>query len=401
MQRFTTALRYVACLLPLLLICGKSTADIALSALAVMFLVHSALTRDWQWLRARWVQLGIALAVYMALRGAFTAEPGHAIGVGLGWIRLPLGAAALSHWLLNDPATRRRLLWVLGATVGFLALDSLIQYIRGVDLLGRPYFTHMNIVRLTGPLSEPRVGIVMTWLVLPVLLGLAAARSRWLMAAAASLMAVVIFLSGERMALLLYVAALGVTFLAQRRFRLPLLAAGVTAGGVAALLILTDPQIYSRQVEQNKTEVGGFANSVYGRTWKAAAQVGRDNLPFGAGYKQFTVQCKTERYGPTDAGNLAQRCPLHPHNLYLAWFADYGLPGLGLFALLAASILRDMYRHRALLKTDALALALALAVLIRLWPLSITPNQFVGWTVAPMWLMIGWFYAHLRANQKN
>jgi O-antigen ligase len=403
MRRFLTdhtlliAAQWLAIAVPPLLLGGKLASDIAFSIIAVLFLVHSIVQRDFAWVHVRWVQAAFLLTLYMVVRSAWMADhAGFLCGYSLAWLRLPLGATALAYWVLPDRTTRTRLFYTLAATVCFIIADSYWQFFHGTDLFGyAPATSSDTVIRLTGPFHNPRPGITITWLVFPLLCGWAIPGMRGRAALLALAATGIVFLTGERMALLLLVPGMGLVFLLLPRMRLALVLSGIGAVLFGLIMIHEWPAVGIRQVDATQREVHGFWNSAYGRTWTSAAHVGLAHPLFGVGPKQFQAACIDPAYGPSDALSLHQRCPMHPHNTYLGWFADYGGVGLALYLLLIGCWARDVIAARTWRSEDTVLLGLAVTLVLRLWPVSVTPNQFANWSAIPFWLVVGWLYALL------
>ncbi len=389
-------------LLPILTVAGPAPVDIGAILIAVLFLVRSALTGDWQWLRARWVQLLLVLWASMVLRNL--PLDASATARAAGWLRYPVFAAALAFWALQNALTRHWLGRTLLAAVIFLVGDTLLQYASGTDLFGRPALLHEGALRMSGPFSAPRVGITIVWLLFPALLAcLAAAAPRarafgFLLALAA---AAAVLGSGERTALILLLFGFAASFALLPRARLLLLIAAMLGAAGGWGMMQLNPTLHARQVGKMQQEVGGFAGSVYGRTWLAGAAITRDHLLFGVGSKQFQPTCQQPRYGATDESSLRNRCPMHPHNMYVEWAVEYGLIGLALWLATCLSWLALAWRARAQWWRAPVATGLLIAVAIKLFPIAVVPSQFVAWSATPLWLMAGWLLALLSTTRDN
>lgn len=379
-------------LTPVLMLAGPAPLDIAAALVGALFLLHATLVRDGQWLRQRWVQLVLVLWLAMCLRNLFTDDPLAQLGRSLVWIRYPLFAIALGYWVLRDDATQRCLWLMLAASVVFLILDAFWQYATGTDITGRPaQYLYDGAVRLTGPFSNPRVGITIVWLFFPLLLPLlqdVAWRSRLFACALLVGGLLAVYLSGERTALLLFLLGLLVCGLGYKPFRRFGLLCGLLVAMAAALLTWKDRTLLTRHVDRTWQELQHFGDSSYGRTWGAAWHIWQAHPLFGVGSKGFQKECKAPDYGATDATSLEQRCPMHAHNIYLEWLVEFGLLGTLLFVTLIATWFRDRPRV-----VTPLVLGLGITLLLRFWPVSVTPSQFVAWSAVPFWLVLGWWYA--------
>lgn len=386
-------------LLPVSLLLGKAGCDIAFSLLAILFLLRSWGVRDATWMQARWFKIAAILWAYLLLRSLFAEDAAAALARSLPWIRFPVGAAALAYWTLQDNRTRQNMWISLTATISFLCVDAFYQFVTGADLFGKPTFPSTSSPRLTGPYSAPKIGIVLAWIGLPVIGGWLAgsdnhAPSLKRMGIAlgfSALLLVVIFLSGERMALLLYMFGLGLFALLLPISRRLLLAAGLACAALLAVFAFSNQEVVERQMHSTLTTLQHIETSPYGQIWLSAKAMIEDKPIAGVGPRHFRIDCIKPEYGLLD--NLETRCNLHPHHLYLEWLVESGIVGLALFLWLIAEWGRTLAPHFAAHKQDTVFTALLVAVFLRLWPLSTSTSFFTGWSAVPFWLLLGWLLA--------
>jgi O-antigen ligase len=384
--------------LPLMLL-GPAPLEVALALVGVMFLAHSILTRDGAWLRESWVQLLLLLWAFITVRSVFTDDPAGAFTRSVLWIRCILYVAALRFWILTSQRTQMRLWTAVLITGAFLIADTLLQYARGVDLFGHAEMISESVVRLTGPFSKPRVGITLTWMILPALTVLLAAGIRrprgWAGVGLTIAAITAVFLSGERMGFLLLMMGVGLTFLLVKQSRGLLV---VAACGVTILLIALashNPALKERQVGQSSRTISGFWHSTYGQLWFSSLQMASVHPLFGVGAKQFRDECIKPAYGAVTEKSLDLRCKLHPHNIYMEWLAEAGFIGFGLFIAVLTHWLYACWQQRRHIITDPLLAGLFITLMIRLWPISATTSQFAGWSAGIFWLLVGWLLARV------
>jgi O-antigen ligase len=382
--------------LPVIYLLGSGAADAAASIIAVLFLAHSTRQRRWEWLRTAWLRLALLLWAYMLVRGGFAAHPAAAWHVALPWIRFPLFAMACASWLLPLPAIRDTLRLTLSVVVCFLIADSLFQYAVGVDIIGRPtYPAYEGGIRLSGPFSAPKVGIVLAWIGLPVILERLlrsdlSARQHMLTFGLGIAYITAIFLSGERMALLLSgfggclaIASHPTIF---KRIILP----AVIAAVLASAFVWSNPSLFARQIDSTLRGIQHVQHTPYGMIWGSAWKMIEAQPVFGVGARHFRLACPDAAYGATDVPTLKLRCNLHPHQLYLEWLSEGGIVALILALVMLGYILRHIIRCYPQWRHDGLWLGIVIALALRLWPLSTGVSLFVGWSAVPFWLMIGW-----------
>ncbi|MCH7711210.1 MAG: O-antigen ligase family protein, partial [Proteobacteria bacterium] len=328
----TPVARVLVLAIPALLVIGKAPPDIAATLVAVLFLIRSALLGDFSWARTPWIMAALAVWIYLMLASLAAEHVGAALGRAGPWIRFVLFAAALQFWVLNDGVWLKRLMIATGATVGFVAADTVFQFVFSYDIFGIPQY---SFDRLTGPMVElpPKVGVYIMRLMYPVLVWVmfwAVAGGRGLIAKVTAIAAIAagvttVLITGERMAFLLAVFGLAVMIVlvpAIRRTSLvALLAAGLCVAGAFAL----NPTVADRSLHKAVSIVGNFWQSPYGLVWLGGLKVARENPVIGVGLKNLRTTCRTVVYGSPD--QAGPECSLHPHNFYIEWLAEAGVIG--------------------------------------------------------------------------
>ncbi len=391
---------FFAATFPILYVAGSAVADSAAILVSLMFLFHSTRTKDWRWLKSSWVVLVAVLWGYMLLRAGLAERPDKALARAGAWIRYPLFAAALAFWILHFKPVQRQLFISLAVTVLFLLFDSLIQYNLGTDLFGREVIpTEEGSMRLTGPFSGPKVGIILAWISFPVIAMLVIPpsagernrRKQMVGALCAVLFLIVVFLSGERMALLLSLfgcALLMILSPAIRREMLLLLVAAVLAVGVVAQY---NPSLMIRQYYSTVKTISEYKDSPYGQIWQSSMAIIEAHPVAGVGAKHFRYLCPRPEYGSMETVDV--RCNLHPHHLYLEWLVEGGAIALLGFLAVLAALARDIVRPVRTLIHHPLYVGLLVAIILRIWPLSTATSFHAAWSALPFWLMVGWILA--------
>lgn len=387
--------------LPVLLLLGPAPADIAMSLTAILFLARSAIDRDWGWLRSWWVRIALLAWVFMTATAPFAHHPDVALPATLVWVRFIVFGAALEHWVLREQRTRRWLAFSAGGVIVLAAGWALVEYVQNV-LAGKSY------ARLTGPFHDPKVGIFIAKMMFPVL----GALFGWLaliwsgrrLAAVFGLIVLLIaaiFLSGERMALLL--TGLGfvifVLFLGSRPIRRVALWSGLAIVAIVAVAGLVAPSVYHRQVNTTVEAVTNLLHTAYGRLWVSGVDLGLGDPVIGIGRKNFRHVCM-EAFGDEPGiedhndYNARHLCSTHPHNVYVEWFAETGVIGLALFLAMIAAWGREVFRHRL----DDVASGAVIAVIVQIWPIAAQGSMFTNWNGVIFWLVIGWMLAELASR---
>ena len=391
-QNFLTrkdAATFLTVFLPISLVLGRAPADVALSLVAVLFLVESFVRREWAWAKRGWVVALLLLWGYSLARACFVENGLPGVFEAFVWVRYILFAVAAATWALKEDAALGRLARATIAAVVFLSWDAIFQYIVRVDIIGHTLYEGH---RLTATFTRPIVGMTIASLFAPALYWLLQKNKLGtsLFFGVSAFMAVL--LSDERMALVLGAGILlpGLFFLARAHKRLAPALLLVLCGSLA-LLLIAKPQIYERQIHSTLTIAQHAAQSPYGMAWLSGLHVGEAHPVFGVGIHQFRVACPDEKFGPAlDPATGYSRCYTHPHNIYMEWFSEggaVGLVGLSAFVIVLFTTLGRSLRTQP---GNLVLWGVSFMLLVRLAPFFTSTSFFNNWSAIPFWLAVGW-----------
>lgn len=394
------ALAYVATLLlPLMLIVARAGIEICSGIIGLAFLWQSFRTRQWAWLRDPFTLLCAASYAWLVLVVTpLAVNPAAGLVDAALWFRLPLMFAALRFWVLAQVEARTTLAYILAMLLTLVAADAVWQFATGVSLSGHP---RLESGRLTGPFTNPKVGLYLSKLLVPVaaLCAVAAlmARHRLALIASGGLAVVgmaAILLSGERAAFITAALAcattLGVMMLSEKRLRLPCLLASSVALAAVVGIYFTNPWVAARS-QQALHLMTHFAESDYGVLASAGIEMGREHWLHGVGLRGFRELCPELPY----AGVFFRG--LHPHNAYIEWFAEAGLMGLLLFVASLAVLLREAVQHiRQNNGLQRLIPAVALGAWVQhFFPLMGMQSAFTNWAALLQCYVLALIFAAL------
>jgi O-antigen ligase len=398
-------------LTPLLLLHAHGFAEAAIAVTDACFLARSAIARDWTWLRASWLRVGLVWWGWLVL----CSLPVPSLGLGEGGVgslaqavatlRFLVFVAALEHTVLRDAAARRWMFGIIAAAAAYIALQTLIQFAVGFNLFGEPPGRDGE---LTGPFGKPRAGPPLSRILFPALIppaaallarpGIAAKLGAYALLLAGMFVMVLI---GQRMPVLLTGLGLFVAALLLRQLRPVVLVTGLAGAALIAATVVVSPPTYHRLVLKFSDQMDHFATSQYGELYARALEIGEQHPLTGRGFDGFRTGCTMPRYfrdsfdGRQADGGGARICAQHPHNFYAQALDEGGFPGLALFAALAVAWLvplgRGLWRNPQPLRVGLFA-----SILIQLWPLASTS----AFTSMPMggwfFLLLGWGLAEAR-----
>ncbi|GAC1348063.1 MAG: hypothetical protein NVSMB18_35060 [Acetobacteraceae bacterium] len=390
MTRWLDRIGHAAALaLPLVLLHGRGLAEALITAIALLFLLRSAQTRDWSWLRRAWMPVALAWWLWLVLCTALAqSASGHAEILQAAFlVRFLLLAAALDHWLLRPAWARLWLVRLLRWSALYIAAQSALQFTTGRNLFGWPRAPDGE---LTGPYKNPRAGAPLARLLFPALLPWARTPIAGILLFAAAVL--VMIMIGQRMPLLLTFLGLLITALLLPRLRAPVLLAALAALLLLAALPTLSPQAAARLETKFTAQITHFPDSHYGQIAARSLAIARAHPLTGAGFDGFRRLCVDPAYCQGwhgDDGGAAAICVQHPHNFYLQALTEAGLPGLILFAALALawlqSLLQGLWTRPDTPRPDPLRVGLFVAALLHLIPIAST-TDFVSMPLA------GWFF---------
>ncbi len=395
-NRLRHVCRWLLLATPALLVLGPAPADIAATVIALAFLWYSYRKGDWSWCHLSWVKMAGILWVVLLMLSLFAYDIGQAYEKVIPWPRLILFAIAIQTWLL-DRKWLGRLILVSAGTLGLVMADTLIQYFTGMDLLGHARYSPD---RLNGPFSRPKVGIYIAKFFFPVVLGLMALslfsgtkRARILMCISAVLAGILltatVFVSGERMALLMTVGGIILAALLlpgrPRQIIFSLLIAGIIA---IVSLASVKHELIERQVDQTLSTLNNFKVSHYGLIWRNSLHMFSQQPWTGVGLRNFKLACDDPDLAKPGLSEL--RCATHSHNTYIEWLTEAGLPGLIGFLILVGIWTKNIWTGVKLSNGSGFVLGPGLAVFIMLWPIATSGSFLTNWNEILFWMVLGW-----------
>lgn len=389
MPGVTLAMASLLTLLPVAFLAG-SLADIVASLIACLFLVRVYMARGDDVFREPWLIVALALWGFLVIRGLTSVNPERSTLQALPWIRFIIFAAAVQHLFNRSQALERLVLLSVCAMALFGAGDAIFQYFAGQDIFGqKPFISEKSGYRLTGPLPNPMIGMLLFFVGLPALVLFAqraaepkqSRHARLLGAAGLLLIFTAILMSGERMVLLQCLVGLGVISLIVRVPRQTLAAAaGCAFVGIMAILTIL-PSVRERHASTVQ-HLSAPLQSGYAKAMIASTDLFRANPLFGVGIKNFREACPAYVSDP-EYGDVCKL--IHPHNVWMQLSIETGIIGaIGFFALFGFGVYPAVRLWRYW-SVEPLMAGAALSVLIKLWPLATSGNFFANWRAATFW----------------
>jgi O-antigen ligase len=370
-------------ILPFGLIFNRSVTEACVAIIGALFLLNSFRNKKWEWLLDPVIKIAISAWVWLLFISLFAENIPASFSVGLPWIRYILLYAALRNWVLIRTDTIVFLGKILALMMIFVIIDTLWQYIFGISLTGHLRY---DTGRLTGPLDNVKVGIFMAKMLFPII-GIClffASKNKNKIAIISSILLLItaivtILLAGERTAFASTMIALfsGSFILAicEKKLR-KLLFAGISIIMLISIILFQTQDWVQVRAGKFYETIAEFPTTQYGQLVKGGFLVGKDNLKFGSGLKGFRGLCPNLL-----ASEQVTTCNLHPHNLYIEWFAESGFIGVLLFTSLVCCLfiaaIKMMIKKKdidRLLPTFAI-----MTLIVNFFPFMPTQSIFSNW----------------------
>ncbi len=374
---------------PLLLAFSRAGADIVITGIGVLFLVRSAFTRQWEWLKRPDIMVLTILWLYLMASALTASDPSTSLIKSLIWGRMVLFFAAATSWILVSSKHLSLICRIILPTLLFLMVDTAWQYITSVSLSGNPKFGH----RLSGPLSSYNIGNLLLKTSIPVLCfwfyrAYQSSHKPQMLLSLIGLMAIaaLVVISGERsIGILMFLGMSGLfgfLFLYQPKIRKYVFGYAAIMAAIITLLFSTQIPTQQRSAEFLKT-MSSFWDSHYGELFRNAYALWKEHPITGLGVGGFRNHCDAmmEKINTT-------HCAIHPHNIYLEWLSETGIIGLVLFITAMAIIVQRFVKHQLMQMPHILAAGSVAMFIILLFPIIGTQSAFANWPAILFWFSL-------------
>ncbi|WP_024930826.1 O-antigen ligase [Methylophilus sp. OH31] len=348
----------------------------------------------------RWtaVFLLLWLPMWLSLLHAFDVK---ATLAAIAWFSLMYLAGLALVMLLQQAMVRQLLARWLSWVIALWILDSAIQYLFGMDVLGMPKTPEG---RITGMFSDLHQGILML-AVLPLIFYHLQPKYGWLAWGMLLGAGVVIVLSGARGYLYIYVLMLLLGLWRRQPGWKVWLAVLLVPLLVAMLSSLLNPQLAKVKLEATQSVVASeqtifdrFNHTLTYRLnlWETGLHMWRAEPLTGIGsnnYKRAYAQYAS-RPGDRFVFNRT-----HSHNIYVEWLAETGLVGgLGLVAIVGLCV---RWFRQATVTDQHQAWPYALPLMVIYFPVNTTQPMLVPWWFPVLMLLACAFIASLERSNND
>jgi O-antigen ligase len=282
----------------------------------------------------------------------------------------------------------------------FLCIDTLIQYFFLRDIFNFPIIESNN--RLSGPFGRRGViGAYLSYISIPVLFYFFSVGKNFnfikklLIFLFFFLLLVTISLSGERLALIIFLSSLCVIFIFNFRIKNFIYLLILTFIILLSLYYLSFS--FNIRIHQFYLTISNFSESPWFRLYQSSYLAFKSNILFGVGLKNYAIFCDNQLIDPLP---LIERyhpfCSTHPHNLYLEILSETGIVGFLLllltFGTFFSSIVNKIKRfknNKIYKEYKGLFFGNIFILFIYLWPIKTSGRFFTTWNGSFFWFNLG------------
>lgn len=395
--------------LPAFLITGPFFADLAVVILNFFFFYLVFKEKYFQIFKNKYFIIFIIFCFYLILRSFFTDYLEISLKSVLFYFRFLIFSLMIYLTIKNYENFFNKFSIIFLITINFILLDSIFQFIFGVDIFG---LSSGHLLRISGPFGDELVLGSYLSRFSPFLLFFFYYEKKplnyfYLLTFIIGFS--VTLLSAERTGSVYYIVSILFFLIFSNKF-IKLRVFFLIFSLILGFAILSIDSKKKRLITQ------AIENSQGGAVWfsvqhdahmRTAYNMFKKNTFFGIGPKMFRYECSKKKYEIIDPPHTRTnefRCSTHPHNMLLQIMAETGLIGLIFYLFTFSYILFQLFKY---LKNNFLSkintkieykVYFLLSFFITFWPIAPSGNFFNNWLSIIFFYPLG-FYLYF--NEKN
>ena len=411
-------------LLPILMIFSRFMLEFCLLVISISFIVKIIKNRNYKFFNNYFTFFFLSFYFLLLLSFAFSQEKLNILSILL-YFRFGLYVMAIYYFLSIEKNTIKYFLNSIVIIILILFFDSLLQYFFGQNLIGlKTYEVH----RITSFFGDEQVlgGYVVR--LFPFLLLLKnmtdknLKKTNFLISLAIFVTPIIIFLSGERVAIALFFIMISyylVFFVRSKKFKFIYFFVLFSIFGIGTLLYnsnlyydryinQTFQSFFNKTYSQNKLFLPKeyqksdfyFLSAQHQNFIYTGMNILKENKFLGSGPKSYRYVCDNKDYEIN-----FMSCNTHPHNYYLQVLIETGLLGfIFLFSVYFYVIYRSFVNFIRLLKDQYFSLSEVIILgfyFTQLWPVMQHGSFFNNWNSIILFLPMAFllFFKEKKINK--
>ena len=390
-----------ACIVPLM-ITGPFLPDLLLSVLSLWFLYYSLKNKIYTIYFNPYFYIFIFFCLICILSSFLSDDIFLSLESSLFYFRIGIFALLISFLIDYKKNILNYFYYSFVITFLFLIIDGFTQYFTGWNLFG----IQLQGVRVSSIFGEELIlGSYLSRL-FPLFFALFVSREKkhylelYFVSILFIFIEVLIFLSGERAAFVLFNLSSVFIILFIHKYKLLRLSIFIISSTLIIILLMNNSKLYDRYITtivinsglSDKTKKTFIFTPAHDSLIKTAWNMFLDKPILGHGPKLYRIKCKNSKYAVG-----VSPCHTHPHNFYIQLLAETGVVGFsflaGLFIYFVYIVMRHTivylrYKKRWLSDYQICLLA---GLLITIWPVTTNGNIFSNKLMIFYGLQMGFF----------
>ncbi len=367
----------------------------------IFFLIYEVFKKKYLYIfkKEKWIWFFLLFILYNIFRSFFATDISVAMLSSISLIRFL--TFSLFIFLCIPSAKNLDFIikfWII--ILILLCIDTLIQYFFYKDIFNFPVI-HGNS-RLSGPFGRHGIiGAYLSYISVPILFYLFSIiknfsfNKKFLSLFLIFLLLVTISLTGERLALIIFLSSLFVTFLLNFRIKI-FFVLFILIFFILINLYYLSPSFNSR-VYQFYLTINNFSDSPWFRLYQSGYLTFKSNVLFGVGLKNYAIFCDNQLIDPLpEINRFHPFCSTHPHHLYLEILSETGIIGFLLLSLTFGNFftsivnkIKKLKNNKIYAKYKGLLLGNIFILFIYFWPIKTSGRFFTTWNGSFFWLNLG------------
>ena len=383
-------------LFPIVLILRPVVINIFLALISFIFIYEFFKKKFFFIFQEKWFLSFLLFIFYSVIRGFFSIDSILAMISAISLIKFLF--FSLFIYLCISSAKNLHIIikfWII--ILILLCIDTLVQYYFLKDFFG---FSNIGN-RLTGPFGRHQIiGAYLSYISVPLFFYFFSNfknfnnNKNFFLFFFYLLILMTIALTGERLALIIFVSSSLVIFFLNFRLKYFFYMIVLIFLALLTIYILSIP--FKTRINEFYFTITNFTSSPWGYLYHSAYLVFKTDIFFGVGLKNYRFVCDNQIIDPLKKVAGIQFCSTHPHNLYLEILSESGIVGFLIlfttFSTFFYSIfnrIEELRGNKIFTEYKGLLYGSILILFIYFWPIKTSGRFFTTWNGSFFWFNLG------------